>query len=210
MLLLLFAAAAPGKERAALQADLDSLATTLDSMLGHFARAPRSDPSNRAAMLATLNQERRRTMSKEEGYASLLGVAKALKREINVDGGMAWFTDRLVGAIRKSHADGKDELLAKLDAVSDEQLGAAIQSFIQSEEINGRPNQAYVSPAPAAEVPVEAVWCKDEGFIKRDDNHARDLLTNLYLALLDTEPFVKVFSGGMSYKEFYEGWMDSG
>ena len=34
MLLLLFAAAAPGKERAALQADLDSLATTLDSMLG--------------------------------------------------------------------------------------------------------------------------------------------------------------------------------
>ena len=38
MLLLLLAAAAPGKERAALQADLDSLATTLDSMLGHFEK----------------------------------------------------------------------------------------------------------------------------------------------------------------------------
>ena len=39
MLLLLFAAAAPGRERAALQADLDSLATTLDSMLDHERRA---------------------------------------------------------------------------------------------------------------------------------------------------------------------------
>ena len=43
MLLLLFAAAAPGKERAALQADLDSLATTLDSMLGHFEKTGMAD-----------------------------------------------------------------------------------------------------------------------------------------------------------------------
>jgi hypothetical protein len=43
MLLLLLAAAAPGKERAALQADLDLLATTLDSMLGHFEKTDMAD-----------------------------------------------------------------------------------------------------------------------------------------------------------------------
>ena len=63
MLLLLFAAAAPGKERAALQADLDSLATTLDSMLGKFekmqARAQAAVTDEEIAELTTFSTDDR-------------------------------------------------------------------------------------------------------------------------------------------------------
>ena len=58
MLLLLFAVAAPGKERAALQADLDSLATTLDSMLGRFEKtsAAAAGPPTDKEMAAMMRQ----------------------------------------------------------------------------------------------------------------------------------------------------------
>ena len=114
MLLLLFAAAAPGKERAALQADLDSLATTLDSMLGHFEKAEGmadvvAQSRKGSARAVTLNQER--TDGPQQGLVGgswwdggLLWVAQRLQ-----DGtaDVSWFPELLLGALMiKFHEEG--------------------------------------------------------------------------------------------------------
>ena len=234
MLLFLLAAAAPGKERAALQADLDSLATTLDSMLGHFAareatpllRAQRSDPSNGAAMLATLNQERRRRLSAVDGYASLLGVSQALTG----DGGLPWFINRLKASLQASVIERKKNnapyhdvvtLIKTLDQEGIQQaVGASIAATLRTPEftvtlkdgsVRKRANPAYVDPDDAANivaaVPNEDGWVTRDPFDldDADPSDERQLLKNLYLAFLDIQPMGPVFVD-MTFKEFYEGW----
>ena len=124
-------------------------------------RAQRSGPSNGAAMPATLNQERRRWLTEEEGYASLLGVAQALMSEE----GLPWFIRRLKDSI-DGRAQGAQQLLAALreDGIQ-QRLGAAIEAFLSIAEFEDsrgttHRNKAYVDPddAPESEEPDENQW----------------------------------------------------
>lgn len=169
-------------------------------------RARRSGPSSAAAMLATLNQERRRRLTKEEGYASLLGVAEALRSEE----GLPWFMRRLKGSIDR-RAQGAQQLLAALeeDGIQD-MLGAAIEAFLSIEEFKDsrgatHRNKAYVDPddAPEPEEPDEDLWGG-----RADRGRAKELLMNLYLAFLQFDPTRTVFVD-IAFKKFSEQWTDA-
>ena len=169
-------------------------------------RAQRSDPSNGAAMLATLNQERRRRLTHEDGYASLLGVAQALMSEE----GLPWFIRRLKGSI-DGRAQGAQQLLAALreDGIQ-QRLGAAIEAFLLIEEFKDsrgttHRNPAYLPPedAPDPVDPVEEQWVGTDV-----DQNKKDLLKNLYLAFLFIDPTRTVFND-ITFNDFREKWDES-
>ncbi len=157
-------------------------------------------------MPATLNQERRRWLTEEEGYASLLGVAQALMSEE----GLPWFIRRLKGSI-DGRAQGAQQLLAALreDGIQ-QRLGAAIEAFLSIAEFEDsrgttHRNKAYVDPddAPESEEPDENQWNGRAG-----RGRAKELLMNLYLAFLQFDPTRTVFVD-IAFKKFSEQWTDA-